>query len=83
MMDEMTYEGAQCKNVGWMSEAHRLSLGANRFRRRPVVAVNASRLSQIALTYPYTKIAPDSILQTVARWLSTLKIGSGVHHSTM
>ncbi len=84
MMDAMTYEVAQRKNVGWMSEAHRLSLGANRPRKRPAVAGNASRLSQIALaTCPHAKKARDSIMQPVARWLSTLKIGSGVHHSTM
>ncbi len=82
-MDEMTYAAAQRKNVGWMSEAHRLSLGANRPRKRPAVAGNASRLSQIALTCPHAEISPASILQPVARWLSTLKIGSTVHHSTM
>jgi len=84
-MDAMTYEVDQRKNVGWMSEAHRLSLGANRPRRRPGVADNTSRLSQIALaTWPHAKIARDSIMRPpVARWLSILKIVSGVQHSTM
>ena len=84
MMDELSYEALQRKSVGWMSEAHRLSLGANRPRKRPAVAGDTSRLSQIELvTRPYAKIAPDSILQPLARWLLTLKTGSGVHHSTM
>jgi hypothetical protein len=75
MMDEVTYEVARRKNVGWMSEAHRLSLGANRSRKWPAVAGNASRLSQIALvTCPHAKIAPDSILQSVGRWLLTHRI---------
>lgn len=83
-MDAMIYEVAQRNNVGWMSEAHRLSLGANRPRKRLAVASNTSRLSQIALaTWPHAKITRDSIMQPLARWLSTLKIGSGVHHSTM
>jgi hypothetical protein len=84
MMDAMTYGMAQRKNVGWMSEAHRLWLGANRPRKRPAASGNTSRLSHIALaTSPHAKIAWDSIMQPVARWFSTLKVGSGVHHSTM
>jgi hypothetical protein len=34
MMDAMTYEVAPVENIGWMSEAHRLSLGATRGGRR-------------------------------------------------
>jgi len=83
-MDAMTYERAQRKNVGWMSEAHRLSLGANRPRKPLAVSGSASRLSHIALaTSPHAKIAWDSIMPPVARWFSTLKIRSGVHHSAM
>ena len=84
MMDAMTYEMAQRKNVGWMSEAHRLSLGAKRPRKRPDVSSNASRLSRIALaTSPHAQMAWDSILPPVALWFSKLKTGSGVYHSTM
>jgi hypothetical protein len=84
MMDAMAYETAQRKNVGWMSEAHRLSLGANRPRKRPDVSSNASRLSHIALaTSLHAEIARDSIMQLVARWFSTLQTGSGAHRSTM
>ena len=85
MMVAMTYEVAQRRNIGWMSEAHRLSLGANRPQKRPAVADNTSRLSQIALARrPHAKIARDSIMRpAVARWLWILKIGSGVQHSTM
>lgn len=83
-MDAMTYGVAQRKNIGWMSEAHRLSLGANQPRKRPAVAGDARRLAQSALPARlHAKTARDSIVQPVARWLSTLKIGSGVHHSTM
>lgn len=83
-MDAMTYEMAQRKNVGWMSEAHRLSSGANRPRKRPDLSSNASRLSHIALaTSPHAKIAWDSIVQPVALWFSTLKTRIGVHQSTM
>jgi hypothetical protein len=46
-MDAMTYETVRGKNVGWMSEAHRLSLGANRPSKRPDVG-SASRPSRIA-----------------------------------
>ena len=84
MTDATTYEVAQRKSVGWRSEAHRLSLGANRSRKRPAVATKASRLSQIMLaTYPHAKVGRDSVMQPIARWLSALKTGSGVHHSTM
>jgi hypothetical protein len=84
MMDAVTYETVQCKNAGWMSEAHRLSLGANRPGKRPDVPSNASRFSHIALaTFLHVEIAWESIMQPVARWFSTLKTGSGVHHSTM
>jgi len=84
MMDAMTYEMAQRKNVGWMSEAHRLSLGAKRPRKEPDVSSNTSRLSRIApATSPHTKIAWDSILPPVALWFSKLKAGNGVYHSTM
>jgi hypothetical protein len=67
MMDAMTYEMVQRKNIGWMSEAHRLSLGANRARKRPAVSGNASHLSYIAVaTSPHAKIARDLIMQPVA-----------------
>jgi hypothetical protein len=84
MMEAMTSEMAQRKNVGWLSEAHRLSLGANRPGKRPDVPSDASRFSHIALaTFLHVEIAWESIMQPVARWFSTLKTGSGVHHSTM
>jgi len=83
-MDAMTYEVAQRKNVGWMSAAHRLSLGANRPRKRPDVPSNAGPLSHIALaTSLHVEIAWDLIMQPVARWFSTLKTESGVRHSAM
>jgi hypothetical protein len=66
MMDATTCKVAQRKSVGWRSEAHRLSLGANRPRSRPVAATKTSRLSQIMLaTYPHTKVGRDSIVQPI------------------
>jgi hypothetical protein len=49
MMDPMTYEVAPVENIGWMSEAHRLSLGADRSRKGPTTARNTNRSSEIAL----------------------------------
>jgi len=81
-MDAMTYEVAPVENMGWMSEAHRLSLGANRSRTGPTTARNTNRSSEIALaTRPRIKLARASILQPVV-WLSTLKISSGAQRST-
>jgi hypothetical protein len=71
MMDAMTYETARRKNVGWISDAHRLSLGAHQPRNRPDVSGSALRLSHIALaTSLHAEIARDSIMQSVARWFS-------------
>jgi hypothetical protein len=83
MMDAITYGAVPVENIGWMSEAHRLSLGANRSRKGSTAASNANRLSQIALaTCPQIKIARTPILQAVVRWLATSQINGGVHHST-
>jgi hypothetical protein len=81
MRDTMTYEATPVDNLGWMSEAHRLSLGANRLL---VAASDANHLPQIALaTCGYGEIARVPLLQPIARWLSPLKLGRGVRHSTM
>lgn len=82
-MDAMTYEAAPVENIGWMSEAHRLLLGANRSRKGPTTARNTNRSSEIALaTRPRVKPARASILRPVISWLSTLKISSGTQRST-
>lgn len=83
-MDTMIYKVAPTESFGWMSEAHRLSLGANRFKKGTTAASNANRLHQIVLARcQHVKTARASILQPVVRWLSTLKISNGVHRSTM
>jgi hypothetical protein len=51
MMDAMTHETAQRKNVGWSSEMHRLSLGANRSRERPDMSSDASRLWSLRVVF--------------------------------
>lgn len=84
MMDAITYEGVTVENNGWMSEAHRLSLGANRSRKGSTTASNANRFSQVVLaTCPQVKIVRTPILQAVVRWLATSQINGGVHRSTM
>jgi hypothetical protein len=83
-MDEMSYEVTPTKNVGWISEAHRLSLGAKRPRKGTTAAINSNRFSRLALaTCPNVEIARALVLQLVIRWFSTLKIDSGVHRSTV
>lgn len=83
MTDAMTYKVAPVESIGWMSEAHRLSLGANRSRKGPTKARNSNRSSEIALaTRPRIRLARASILQPAIVWLSTLKIGSGAQRST-
>jgi hypothetical protein len=58
MMDAMTYEMAQRKNIGWMSEAHRLSLGANRPRKRPNVSSNSQGGAGFAFSYGLRRLLP-------------------------
>ena len=83
-MDTMIYEVAPTRSFGWMSEAHRLSLGANRFKKGPTAVSNANSLHQIALAKcSHVKPVTVSILQQAVHWLSTLKIYNGVHRSTM
>lgn len=84
MMDAITYEAVPVENIGWMSEAHRISLGANRSRKGSTAAGNTRRLSQIALaTCPQGKIARAPIFQAIVHWLATSRINGGVHRSTM
>jgi hypothetical protein len=66
-MDAITYEGVPVENIGWMSEAHRLSLGANRSRIASAATSNTNHFSQGALaTCPQVKIARTPILVAVA-----------------
>ncbi len=82
MMDAITYEAVPVENIGWMSEAHRLSLGASRSRKGSAAVSNTKRLSQIALaTWPQGQIARAPISQTVVHWLTTSRINGGVHRS--
>ena len=67
MMDAITYGAVPVENIGWMSEAHRLSLGANRSRKESTAATNVNRFSDVALaTCPQVKIARIPILQALA-----------------
>ncbi len=73
MVDEMT---AQREDVGWMTEAHRLSLGANRSSRRPAMTGNASCLSRMALVQPDRKIVVFSMYEDPAIALPALEAGA-------
>jgi hypothetical protein len=82
-MDAITYDAVPVENIGWMSEAHRLSLGANRSRKSPTAVSNTNRLSRIALaTCPQVKISRAPILQAVIRWLATSQVNGRAHHTT-
>ena len=70
-MDAMTYEAAPVENIGWMSEAHRLLLGANRSRKGPTTARNTNRSSEIALA-----TRPQSSSQQELRSCDRLSAGS-------
>ncbi|HEX4369450.1 MAG TPA: hypothetical protein VH023_21615 [Rhodopila sp.] len=76
---DTTTEGAILReNIGWMTEAHRLSLGSDRSRKAPPAASKANHLDQVALPpCQHGNIATVPIPQPVIRWLSTLNICSG------
>ena len=69
-MDPMTYEVAPVENIGWMSEAHRLSLGTNRSRKGPTPARNTNCSSEIALatrpriTWSYQIVGHAAVLKS-------------------
>jgi hypothetical protein len=66
-MDAIFDAGVAVENIGWTSEAHRLSLGANRSRKESTAATNVNRFSDVALaTCPQVKIARIPILQALA-----------------